>query len=105
MNGTPWPCGALTDRLDYEKKINPAIAEIAQADLVMHGLRGHACVRLRRAGCTAMQIADMIGMSVGMVERYCRLSVQKENAVAAVIQLRGTITERNGENVVKISER
>jgi integrase len=104
MNGTPWPCGALTDRLDYEKKINPAIAEIAQADLVIHGLRGHACVRLRRAGCTAMQIADMIGMSAPMVERYCRLSVQRENAVAAVIQLRGTIAERNGENVVKIGE-
>ena len=52
-----------------------------------------------------MQIADMIGMSVPMVERYCRLSVQRENAVSAVVQLQGTVAERNGENVVKIGER
>jgi DNA-binding CsgD family transcriptional regulator len=105
MDGKPWASSHLTDRLDDEKKVNPAIAEIAQAGLVMHGLRGHACVRLRRAGCTAMQIADMIGMSVPMVERYCRLSVQRENAVSAVVQLQGTVAERNGENVVKIGER
>jgi len=72
---------------------------LAEADLVMHGLRGHACVRLRRAGLTAMQIADMIGMSIPMVERYCRFSVQMENAVAAVIQLQGTVAERNAANV------
>ena len=71
----------------------------------MHGLRGHACVRLRRAGLTAMQIADMIGMSVPMVERYCRLSVQKENAVAAVIQLQGTVAERNAANVMKFGDK
>jgi hypothetical protein len=104
-NGKPWASSHLTDRLDYEKKTNPAIAEIAQAGLVMHGLRGHACVRLRRAGCTAMQIADMIGMSVAMVERYCRFSVQMENAVAGVIQLQGTSTERIGDNVVNINEK
>jgi integrase len=98
-DGKPWRSEHLTDRLDYEKKTNPAIAEIAQADLVMHGLRGHACVRLRRAGLTAMQIADMIGMSMPMVERYCRFSVQMENAVAAVIQLQGTVAERNAANV------
>ena len=77
-NGKPWRSAYLTDRLDYEKKPNRALADLATADLVMHGLRGHACVRLRRAGLTAMQIADMIGMSVPMVERYCRLSVQRE---------------------------
>jgi integrase len=103
MDGKPWASSYLTDRLDYEKKTNPAIAEIAEAGLVMHGLRGHACVRLRRAGCNAMQIADMIGMSVPMVERYCRFSAQMENAVAGVIQLQGTVAERIGDNVVSIS--
>jgi integrase len=98
-NGKPWRSRNLTDRLDYEKETNPALSEITVADLVMHGLRGHACVRLRRAGLTAMQIADMIGMSVPMVERYCRLSVQRDNAVAAVIQLQGTVAERNAANV------
>jgi DNA-binding CsgD family transcriptional regulator len=96
---------AIGDRLDYEKKTNPALADLAAADLVMHGLRGHACVRLRRAGLTAMQIADMIGMSVPMVERYCRLSVQKENAVAAVVQLQGTVAERNAANVTKFGDK
>jgi integrase len=103
-NGKPWRSAYLTDRLDYEKKTNPALAEFAAADLVMHGLRGHACVRLRRAGLTAMQIADMIGMSVPMVERYCRLSAQRENAAAAVIQLQGTVAERNAANVIKFGD-
>jgi hypothetical protein len=61
----------------------------------MHGLRGTACVRLRRSGATIPQIADMVGMSVQMVARYCRFSIQKENAVAAVIHLEKTIRERN----------
>jgi integrase len=103
-NGKPWRSAYLTDRLDYEKKTNLALADLAAADLVMHGLRGHACVRLRRAGLNAMQIADMIGMSVPMVERYCRLSVQRENAVAAVIQLQGTVAERNAANVMKFGD-
>ena len=57
-DGKPWRSAHLTDRLDYEKKTNSALADLGAADLVMHGLRGHACVRLRRAGLTAMQIAD-----------------------------------------------
>jgi hypothetical protein len=71
--------------------------------LVLHGLRGHACVRLKRAGATAMQIADMVGMSVDMVEHYCRFSVQKENAVAAVIQLERTLRERRPDISPKVS--
>ncbi len=60
-----------------------------------HGLRGHACVRLRRAGATILQIADMVGMSAKMVERYCRHSDQRENATAAVLHLERTLGERN----------
>ena len=44
-------------------------------------------------------------MSVPMVECYCRLSVQKENAVAAVIQLQGTVAERNAANVMKFGDK
>jgi hypothetical protein len=36
----------------------------------------------------------MVGMSVQMVEKYCRLSAQRENAVAAVIKLERTIGQR-----------
>lgn len=55
-----------------------------EAGLVLHGLRATAVVRLRRAGATTGQIAGMVGMSEPMVNRYCRKSVQRENALAAV---------------------
>jgi hypothetical protein len=57
------------------------------SDLVLHGLRGTAVVRLRRAGATVPEISSMVGMSPPMVERYCRFSVQRENALAAVNRL------------------
>jgi DNA-binding CsgD family transcriptional regulator len=61
---------------------------------VLHGLRGVACVRLKRAGAATAQIADMVGMSEAMVANYCRFSIQKANAAAAVILLERTISER-----------
>jgi hypothetical protein len=47
--------------------------------------------------CRAVANADMIGMSRVMVDHYCRLSEQWDNALAAV-----TMMERaaNGRNVV-----
>jgi hypothetical protein len=61
---------------------------------VLHGLRATACVRLLRAGANTRQIADMVGMSEPIVGRYCRFSVQKENASAAVLHLDRTYRER-----------
>ena len=55
--------------------------------LHMHGLRGTAVVRLRRIGASVLEITSMVGMSQAMVERYCRFSVQRENALAAVERL------------------
>lgn len=93
--GTPWPDRkALTQAWKYERDNNPALAPLKAADLTMHGLRGTACVRLRRAGANAQQIADMVGMSIPMVERYCRFSAQKENASAAIVYLERTLRER-----------
>jgi integrase len=92
--GTPMTRKQLTDGWAYERKRNPELRGHLQAELVMHGLRGTACVRLRRSGATIPQIADMVGMSVQMVERYCRFSVQRENAVAAVHHLERTLRER-----------
>jgi integrase len=94
--GEPWRRKMLTSAWTYERDHNRDLEELKRAGLVLHGLRGHACVRLRLAGANAMQIADMIGMSIPMVERYCRLSVQKDNAVGAVINLERTIKERRG---------
>lgn len=85
--GQPWTRKRLTEAWSYERKTNPALRALLDADLVLHGLRGHACVRLYRAGCTTRDVAELVGMSEPMVARYTRLSVQKENAIAAVLKL------------------
>jgi integrase len=62
--------------------------------LVMHGLRGTAVVRLRRANVEIPLISDVVGMSEQMVKRYCRLSDQKQNALAAVYVLNNRNTTK-----------
>ena len=96
-NGKPWRSQYLTNSWDYERKTNPELAELDRAGSVLHGLRGHACVRLYRAGATTRQVADIVGMSEPMVARYTRLSVQRENASAAVLHLERTIKERHAD--------
>jgi len=64
--------------------------------LVMHGLRGTAVVRLRRANVEIPLISDTVGMSEQMVKRYCRQSDQKQNALAAVYVLDGRKTNKKG---------
>jgi hypothetical protein len=90
-----WSRKALTQAWKYERDGNPKLATLKAADLTLHGLRGTACVRLLRAGATTAQIASMVGMSEEMVARYCRFSLQRETAVATVLQLERTIRERN----------
>ena len=94
IDGLPWQSKQLSMAIDYGIDHNRQLEELKRAGLVPHGLRGHACVRLKRDGINPMQIADMVGMSIPMVARYCRLSVQRENAVAAVYHLEGTRRER-----------
>jgi integrase len=90
--GIPWTRKALTWAWICERDGNPALKPLAS--LVLHGLRATACVRLLRAGANTRQIADMVGMSEPIVGRYCRFSVQKENASAAVLHLDRTYRER-----------
>lgn len=97
LDGSPWDRAALTHAWDWEKESNPALVSIKEKGLVLHGLRGTACVRLKRAGAKTEQIADMVGMSGPMVARYCRLSLQKENALAAIYHLRRTTGERDDD--------
>lgn len=92
-NGLPWSRKDLSNHWERERERNEHLQEHAQLPLNIHGLRAHACVRLRRAGANAQQIADMVGMSVPMVERYCRFSVQRENATAALLHME-TFRER-----------
>ncbi len=101
MDGTPWTRPALTNAWAYERDNNPALAPLRacgpdkDSPLVIHGLRGHACVRLLRAGATTRQISDMVGMSEEMVANYTKFSVQRDNASAAVFHLERTLRERN----------
>jgi integrase len=96
-DGQPMTRPQLSDQWLRERDSNPALAPLRAADLSMHGLRATAVVRLRRAGATALQIGDMVGMSEQMVKRYCRFSVQRENALAAVVYLDRTPRESGGK--------
>jgi integrase len=91
--GIPWTRKALTWAWIVERDSNRALRPLA--GLVLHGLRATACVRLLRVGANTRQIADMVGMSEEIVGRYCRFSVQRENASAAVLLLDRTSRERN----------
>jgi len=93
-DGKPFTRSQLSDQWLRERDTRPALAPLKEAGLVLHGLRGTACVRLLRAGANTRQIADMVGMSEVMVKRYCRFSVQRENALAAVHYLDRTNPER-----------
>jgi site-specific recombinase XerD len=90
--GIPWTRKALTWAWISERDKNPCLTTLA--GFVLHGLRATACVRLLRAGANTRQIADMVGMSEEIVGRYCRFSVQRENASAAVLHLDRTFGER-----------
>jgi integrase len=90
LDGRPWHKDHLTDQWEIARARHPELA-----GLVLHGLRAHACVQLRRAGLSASLIADTVGMSMPMVERYCRFSAQRENATAAVVHLQNAAQERN----------
>lgn len=93
--GIPWTRKALTWAWICERDSKPALAPLK--GLVLHGLRATACVRLMRAGANTRQIASMVGMSEEIVGRYCRFSVQRENASAAVVYLDRATMERRRE--------
>lgn len=80
----PFTRPQLSNQWLRERDTNPDLEPLRAQGLSMHGLRATACVRLRRAGASTGQIADMVGMSEQTVNHYCRLSKQRENALAAV---------------------
>lgn len=93
-DGHPFTREQLSNQWLRERDTRVDLKEMAAAGLVLHGLRATACVRLRRAGASILQICDMVGLSEGMVTRYCRFSEQRKNALAAVHHLDKTKTER-----------
>lgn len=67
------------------------------AGCTLHGLRGTRVVELRRAGLTTTQIQDQVGMSLAMIERYCRFADKKASGKASVVSLKER-RRQNGEN-------
>lgn len=91
-DGQPWSRQQLSDQWLRWRSSDAAPESLA--DCTLHGLRATAIVRLRRAGVSTGLISSLVGLSENMVNRYCRFAVQKDNAIAAVIQLDGTTRER-----------
>lgn len=65
------------------------------AGVTLHGLRATAVIELRRAGLEIGQIGDIVGMSLPMIERYCRFADRKTSGQAALLTLKGTRGEQN----------
>jgi integrase len=82
-NGKPYSRKLLWKHFDEARENIPELG-----DVTMHGLRATAVVRLRRLGLSAPLICDAIGMSLPMVQRYCRFADQEENARAVLTSLR-----------------
>lgn len=106
--GGVWTRQVLGAAWKHERDNNPALAPLRAIELhsthdtglVMHGLRGTACQRLRLAGCTTRQIGDMVGMDEETVKGYVRFTDQRENALAAATKL----DQSRNPNRAKLSE-
>jgi integrase len=96
-DGLPMTRKWLTNKWAEERDEAPELRPLRDAGLVIHGLRGHACVRLFRKGYNTKQISEMVGMSEDMVKTYTRNSEQRDNALSAVIQFEGTGAERKSK--------
>ena len=90
--GKPFSTNQMWKAFDRERTKHPILA-----GAVPHGLRANAVIRLRQGGFTALQISDMVGMSVEMVEHYSRHANRKASGQAVLRELR----EQNQEKIVK----
>lgn len=101
IDGGLWTREQLTAAWVRHRDSNRELELLKTEGLVIHGLRGHACVRLLRAGADTRQIAEWVGMSEPMVKNYTRFSDRKENALATVHLLDGTIVEHSSNKLRK----
>jgi integrase len=91
---------ALDDRKEY-LRVNDHFSIGEDGGLVLHGLRGTVCVRLRRRGASEGEISKWIGMSIPMVTRYTRGSDQAADTIAAARRL-GFFPVEHAQNVVPL---
>lgn len=90
--GRPFSTNGLWKVFDRERAKHPKLE-----GAVWHGLRANAVIRLRQAAYSHSQISDMVGMSVEMVERYCRHADRKAGGQAVLREIR----ERQTTKTVK----
>lgn len=90
--------GAVFTRNRFSFLFDEQRAKIPELkDVTLHGLRATAVIHLRRSGLSTAQISDCIGMSIAMIERYCRFADKKASGKAALINL----AERAANKTVK----
>lgn len=99
--GRPYTSNDLSNAWWREVRDNKNLEPILRAGLVMHGLRSTCVVRFRKRGLNALQISSLVGMSLPMVERYCRLADKSEMAMAAVHFL-GTSGEQTSSRIQRL---
>jgi integrase len=87
LSGKPFTRPQLSDYWLDERNRNPKLEPLREKGLSFHGLRCTAVIRLRRAGVERPLICDAIGMSAQTVDHYCRLSEQRDNALAAMSRI------------------
>jgi integrase len=89
------PNGAAYERKSFWRHFTEAIENIPElGDVTLHGLRCTAVIRLRREGLSTGQIGDIVGMSLGTINRYCRFADRKSSGKAALIQISDRQNER-----------
>jgi integrase len=80
--------GAAYSKRLFEIHFNAARAATPElAGVTFHGLRATRVIELRQHGATTLQIQDQVGMSLPMIERYCRFADKKANGKASVAAL------------------
>ncbi len=82
-NGKPFTPNLLWKKLEEVRAKHPVIV-----DVVWHGLRANAVIRLRQYGYSTPQICDAVGMSPQMVERYSRYADRKMGGQAILMDLK-----------------
>lgn len=90
--GKPFSPNQMWKEFNRERSKHPILK-----GAVPHGLRANAVIRLRGEGYNALQISDMVGMSVEMVEHYCRYADRKASGQAILREYR----EQNDDKIVK----
>lgn len=89
-DGAPYTRPKLSDAWTKERKRNAALEQHRALGLSFHGLRAAAVIRLRAANIETPLIANFVGMSVKMVERYTSKASQADNAIIALDMMQGT---------------